>query len=371
MRVLIVSKACLVGTYQTKLELIAQQEDVELAVVVPPMWQDPAGPVHLERAHTEGYTLWVDPLRFNGQYHLHYYPNLAQRIAEFAPDIVHMDEEPYNLATFLGVRQARAAGAKTLFFTWQNLYRRYPFPFRWLERYVLNHVDYALMGNQAAVEVFQRKGYTGPHQVIPQFGVAEELFTPPTAVDKARDHGRGFIIGAAGRLVPQKGLDILLQAAARLSGEWRLHIAGDGPLRPNLEKLAHDLAISDRVFFDGPLPSTAMPNYLRQLDVLVLPSRTQPNWTEQFGRILVEAMASEVAVVGSEAGEIPHVIGEAGLTFPENDVVALHAHLQKLQAEPAWRQELAQAGRVRVLANYTQAQIAVKTTAVYRVLCEK
>lgn len=363
MRVLIVSKACLVGTYQTKLELIAQQDDVELAVVVPPVWQDPAGPVRLERAHTEGYTLWVDPLRFNGQYHLHYYPKLGQRIAHFQPDIVHMDEEPYNLATFLGVRQARAAGAKTLFFTWQNLYRRYPVPFRWLESYVLNHVDYALMGNHTAVDVFQRKGYTGPQKVIPQFGVAADLFTPPP---QPRDPTRGMIIGAAGRLVPEKGLDVLLQAAARLEGNWRIHMAGDGPTRPSLEKLAHDLGIGNHVFFDGVLPSTEMPTYLRQLDVLVLPSRTQPNWQEQFGRILIEAMACEVAVVGSETGEIPHVIGEAGLTFAENDVAALHAHLQNLLQQPAWRQELGQAGRARVLANYTQAQIAAQTTAVYR-----
>ncbi|MCA9982249.1 MAG: glycosyltransferase family 4 protein, partial [Anaerolineales bacterium] len=358
-----VSKACLVGTYQTKLEQIGQQEDVELAVVVPPVWLDPAGPVRLERAHTAGYTLWVDPIRFNGQYHFHYYPKLSQRIAQFKPDIVHMDEEPYNLATFMGVRQARAAGAKTLFFTWQNLYRRYPIPFRWLESYVLNHVDYALMGNQAAVEVFRRKGYAAdkPHKVIPQFGVAEALFVPPP---HGRDPNRSVIIGAAGRLVPEKGLDILLQAVARLAGNWRLHLAGDGPARPSLEKLAHDLGIRERVFFDGALPSTEMPTYLSQLDILVLPSRTRPNWQEQFGRILVEAMACETAVVGSETGEIPHVIGEAGLTFPEGDVTALHAHLQNLIQQPHWRQELGRAGRARVLANYTQGQIATQTTAV-------
>ncbi|MCB0036610.1 MAG: hypothetical protein KDE51_21405, partial [Anaerolineales bacterium] len=87
------------GTYQTKLEQIAQHSDVELAVIVPPSWQDPAGEVVLERSHTEGYQLWVEPLRFNGQFHIHYYPTLRQKLRDFRPDILHMDEEPYNLAT--------------------------------------------------------------------------------------------------------------------------------------------------------------------------------------------------------------------------------------------------------------------------------
>jgi hypothetical protein len=127
MRVLMISKACLVGTYQTKLEAIARFEDVELAVIVPPIWNDASGPVPLERSHTNGYRLIVDPIRFNGDFHLHYYPKLKQRMAEFQPEIVHIDEEPYNFATWLAWRQARSHKAKSLFFSWQNLNRRYPF----------------------------------------------------------------------------------------------------------------------------------------------------------------------------------------------------------------------------------------------------
>ena len=73
MRVLIVSKACLVGTYQSKLEEIARFDDINLSVIVPTFWADPSGVVQLERAHTEGYDLIVDPIRFNGHFHLHYY----------------------------------------------------------------------------------------------------------------------------------------------------------------------------------------------------------------------------------------------------------------------------------------------------------
>lgn len=366
MRVMMVSKACLVGSYQTKLEAIAGHDGVELAVVVPPVWEDPAGPVTLERSHTEGYQLVVDPLRFNGRYHLHYYPRLGQRLDAFRPDILHIDEEPYNLATWLAMREAKARGIRSLFFSWQNLHRDYPPPFRWMERWVLQHADYTIAGNEAAAGVWRAKGYDGPLRVIPQFGVDPDLFHPPAR----RDPGRAFAIGYAGRLVPEKGVDILLNAVADLPGLWQLHVAGDGPERRALERLAAELGIGDRVNFDGAIANRDMPTYLRQLDALVLASRTLPNWTEQFGRVLVEAMASGVAVVGADSGEIPNVIGPAGLIFAEEDAAALNACLRRLLAEEGLRETLGNAGRERVLQRYTQAQVAAATVAVYREMVE-
>jgi glycosyltransferase involved in cell wall biosynthesis len=224
------------------------------------------------------------------------------------------------------------------------------------------------MGNQEAAEVWRRKGYRGPHQVVPQFGVNLALFRPPDRIDK----GRTFVIGSANRrLVPEKGVDLLIKAAAKLPGVWQLHITGDGPMRPFLEQLARQLGIANRVHFDGTIPSNDVPAYLRQLDVLVLASRTLPNWKEQFGRVLVEAMACEVAVVGSNCGEIPNVIGEAGLIFTEDDTEALHEHLLRLMRSETLRDELGRKGRQRVAERYTQAQIASQTVAVYRDMVAK
>lgn len=363
MKVLMISKACLVGNYQTKLEEIAKFPDIDLTVIVPPVWKDAAGNVLLERSHTTGYRLLVEPIRFNGQYHLFYFPTLKQQLQTIRPDILHIDEEPYNLASWLAWRQGRAVGAKTLFFSWQNIEKRYPWPFRMMEQQVLRGVDYALMGNQEAAMVWQRKGYTRPYRVIPQFGVDTDHFSPPPppATDAV------FTIGAANRrLTAEKGVDLLLQAVANLPGAWQVRIAGEGPARPSLEQLARELHIADRVLFDGPVSSAEMAAYLQQLDVLVLSSRTTPRWKEQFGRVLIEAMACEVVVVGSDSGEIPHVIGEAGLLFAEDDVAGLQAHLQRLMQTEGLRKQYGRDGRARVLAHYSQQQIAAQTVAAYR-----
>jgi len=361
-RVLMLSKACIVGAYQRKLEeLAARAPEMTLVVAVPPSWKDKGGVTRLELVHTRGYRLEVLPLAFNGQFHLHFYPTLGGLIREFRPHIVHIDEEPYNLATYLANRQARRCGAKTLWFSWQNLQRRYPPPFAWIEQYNLNHVDYAIAGSATAAEVWRRKGYTGPLAVIPQFGVDPDIFLPATTPNAGTTH-----IAYAGRLVQEKGVDLLLEALSGLDGHWRATIQGNGPEEARLRALAEHYDLTTRVTFCPPVPSVDMPAFYQTLDVLVLPSRTQENWTEQFGRVLVEAMACGVAVVGSDAGEIPHVVGDAGLIFPENDVEVLRAALARLIHDLALRRDLGARGRARVLAQFTQQQVARQTLQVYR-----
>jgi glycosyltransferase involved in cell wall biosynthesis len=365
-RVLMVSKACLVGAYQRKLEEIAAFPDIDLTVIVPPEWCEPGGAaVQLERAYVTGYELLAEPIAFNGNFHLYFYPHLARHFTRVRPQVVHVDEEPYNVATFQAMRLARQHKGRALFFTWQNLNRRYPFPFNWIERYNLRFAHYGIAGNHEAMNVWRAKGYTGPMCVIPQFGVDPDVFRPRPRPELGSERGLAIGCGAA-RLVEEKGVDVLLRAAAGLPGVWRLYVLGAGPQRQSLENLAREMGLADRVAFDKPIPSTQMPAYLTGLDVLVLPSRTRPHWKEQFGRVLVEAMACGVPVIGSTCGEIPQIIGDAGLIFPEEDANALREALLRLQRDDNLRRDLAERGRARVLAHYTQKQVAAATVDVYR-----
>jgi glycosyltransferase involved in cell wall biosynthesis len=188
----------------------------------------------------------------------------------------------------------------------------------------------------------------------------------PSPTDGRRDRTPSFLIGYVGRLVPEKGVDLLLEAVAGMDKVCQLTIVGTGTEQVRLETLVRRLGLTDRVFFRGCLPSSHMPAFYRQLDTFVLPSRSRPNWIEQFGRVLIEAMACGVPVVGADCGEIPHVIGDAGFTFPEGDAVALQEHLTRLLNSPDVRAERAKRGRKRILDRFTQAKVAAQTVKVYR-----
>ncbi len=362
------SKALVMGAYQRKCELIAAHSDIELTVLVPPMW----GGHTLERAHTKDYELREIPVRFSSHFHLHHYPTLKAELARAKPDVFHVDEEPYNLATWLAIhslprKNGRGSGwGQTLFFSWQNILRAYPPPFSWMEHAVLQQADAAIVGNGEAEQVWRAKGFAKPIHVIPQFGVDESVFNPKP---KSKIENRKFTIGYLGRLVKEKGVALAIEALPDLP-EARLLIVGDGPMKPRLSDFARSLEVSDRVEFRPQVPSTQMPALYGELDALVLPSLTQPNWKEQFGRVLIEAMACGVPVVGSTCGEIPNVIGDAGLIFAEGDDDALLQQLRKLRQQPNLREELAQRGRARVLQNFTMQHVADETVAVYRQLTE-
>jgi glycosyltransferase involved in cell wall biosynthesis len=362
LRIVILSKALVVGAYHGKLTQLAALPDVELTAIVPPSWRDERGTLRLERTTADNYQLVVTPIRFNGSFHLHYYPQLDRLLRQLQPDILHVDEEPYNLATFLALRSARRIHARSLFFSWQNLNRRYPFPFNLIERAVLDQASACIAGNHEAEHVWRAKGYRGLIEIIPQFGVDPDVFAP------AADHqaARQLVIGYVGRFVDEKGIDLLLKALSKLNDDWRADLIGSGPARARLIELTRRLNLADRVRWLNWIPSSEIRDFYRTLDVLVLPSRTKPNWKEQFGRVLVEAMACGVPVIGSTCGEIPNVVGDAGLSFLEGDVDALHGQLSRLQRDAALRTELSQRGRQRVLDHFTQAQIAHRTYEVYR-----
>lgn len=365
--VYLLSRPLRVGAYQRKAQLMAAGGRLRLTVGVPERWSDEGRAQPLELGSRQGYRLETLPILLPGSYHLHAYRGLGPALERSGAALLHMDEEPYNLATYLALRQARRLGLGSLFFSWQNLERRYPPPFAWLERQVYGLADGAIAGSEGAAAVLRAKGYDGPLWVLPQFGVDEHAFAPPVPDPRlAATRSAPLRLGYAGRLVKAKGLDLLLEAAAAEGGA-SVQLVGQGPEEASLRQLARTLGLGDRLRIDPWLPSTAMPDFYRAVDVLVLPSRSTARWKEQFGRVLIEAMAAGAVCVGADSGEIPSVIGSAGLTFPEGDATALVSQLRRLH-DPALRRQLAEAGRRRVLEHFTMGRIADRTVAIYEEL---
>jgi glycosyltransferase involved in cell wall biosynthesis len=203
-------------------------------------------------------------------------------------------------------------------------------------------------------------------------GVDPEIFRPDREARafirrQLRVDDAELLVGYLGRLVPEKGVDLLLEALTEVP-RARALVMGDGPERGRLERLVVERRLTGRADFVGAIASLDTPRWLAALDCLVLPSRTTRRWKEQFGRALTEAMACGVPVIGSSSGEIPTVIGDAGRIFHEGDHAGLARELYGLSEDGELRNELGMRGRARVLANYTQEKVVSDTVGFYEAL---
>ena len=363
MRVVMLSKTFVADTAQRQLEWLARQSGVELTLVTPPSWRGDDGRVWpFTPRYAAGYDVRVLPIRLNGRYHAYTFRGLRRTLRELRPDLVHIDEEPYNLAGYQGQRAASALGAPTVFVAWQSQFRRYPPPWSWIERHDYRRTAYVISGNADVDAVIRRKGYTGPSAAFSVHGVDPETFAPRAR--PARD-GNEIVVGYVGRLIFDKGLDVLIRALAHLPPRYRARLVGDGADREALRAIAEREGVADRVEFAGAVATVAVPDVMAGFDLFVLPSLTRPNWKEQFGRVLIEAMSSGVPVIGSDSGEIPAVIGEAGVIAREGDAAAWAGAIRSLGERPEERERYARLGREAVLERYTQERVARRIAAIY------
>ncbi len=364
MRVLVVSRFLAEPTHRAKLTALAERPGVEVFALAPAHWRE-GGRVHVCRAGEEGgFRLFAGKIALSGRVGGHFYrAGLRRALRAARPHIVHLEEQSYGLAAAqaLVCASRMRERPRVLVTCSENAQAALPLRARMVERFVFRRADALLVYAASARERLARAGAPLEKvRALPQWGVDPGLFRPPAG------GARAFLAGYAGRLVEAKGVDVFLKALARLPGEWRAQIVGEGSARQALERLAHSLGIAPRVEFVGGVERARMPGYMRGWRALVLPSRETPRWREQFGRVLIEAMACGAVPVGAATGEIPRTIGAEGWVFPENDHAALARILTGLGDDPARCRRLAEAGRKRVLATFAWEVVAEKIHRLYR-----
>jgi glycogen synthase len=189
-------------------------------------------------------------------------------------------------------------------------------------------------------------------------GIEGDLFARPRRLRGSEDRSLGLLY--AGRLVPEKGVEVALRALARLAqarglSSPRLALAGAGSSQyvSYLRRLASQLGVQEHVSFLGQVPDASMPALLASYDVLLVPSI----WTEPFGRVVLEGMASGMVVIASSAGGPSEVIqnGVNGLLVAPGDEADLAARIAVVGAEPGLRARLAAAARQTVFQKYHSA----------------
>jgi len=279
---------------------------------------------------------------------------MRRLFTDFRPELVQIEEEPWTRGASTAAALARRLRVPYVVLTRESLPGSHGALGRIRRSRVLGHARGLLAANELAAKLVTRHHPSLAHRVIPQLGVGLPL-------QDIRPERAGLTIGFLGRLIPEKGLDLLFRACVKLVGRWTITVVGTGPAQEELEGLAERLGIAGRVTWLGALPRQQVDEIWPRLDCVVVPSRTAPRWVEGAPRAAMEAMAHGVPVVASAAGALPEIVGSDGMVVPEEDVIALAEALQRLHDDAAERERLAAAGRRRAMSEYTDAAIAAKT----------
>lgn len=337
---------------------LAAKRDVDLHLIVPAVWREFGRTIVAEPPHETGFSVHVLPIRLPQagpmNWYLHFYPGLRRLLRQLDPDVIHLWEEPWSIVA-LQAQMLRRRAAVVLEVD-QNILKRLPPPFETIRRYVLRHTDHVLSRSPDATMVVRARGYDGPVTPI-GYGVDVATFAP-LPHPRPAEPDRPFSIGYVGRLVEEKGLDEALDAMAMSGAPVTLSIMGEGPYEAKLRERIASLGLEQRVSFQGWGSPGDVANFLRGLDALVLLTRTTNAVKEQFGRVIIEAQACGVPVIGSTCGAIPDVVGDGGWIVPEREPQALRTLLNRIAVDPASVRAKGLAARSNVQARFTYDAVA-------------
>ena len=388
MKILVVSHTYIVDINRQKFKILANLEPgIEVTIVVPQRWKP--GGVQNKIIETEFYqqgsftVVPISNLSQNNQGLLIFGTDIIRLLYEFKPQIIQVEQGSKSLAyaQLIFLNNLLKLKAKNILFTWWNLSYELKWPISVLENCNLQHTDGIIAGNLDGSNILRQRGYQNTLKVMPQLGVDETLFYRTSKdTDLSRRFGidpTDFVVGYVGRFVEEKGLLTLAEALASLKQlPWKWLLVGQGKLRSQIAEKSIEWGISDRIIWVESVSHEEVPAYINLMNCLVLPSQTSykfktlttVGWKEQFGHVLIEAMACKIPVIGSDCGEIPHVIGDAGLVFPEGNAEKLRECLQQLMDQPELVADLGDRGYHRVVANYTNQALAEQLLDFYKEL---
>jgi len=377
-RILTIGHSYVVASNRSLVRSVARNPEFEITVAAPSYFHGDLRPIAME-PEAAGSPLRIVPLRtkFSRYVHIFRYDGAALKalLREGHFDVVHAWEEPYVFAGYQIARALRNDPARFCFRTAQSYVKHYPPPFGHFERVVLARAQGWIAGASLVYEAMLQKGFPQSKGRTLNLAVDLDEFQPASPASRSevlQELGlEPPVVGFVGRLTEAKGLDVLMQAMERVGGAraWSLLLLGSGEYQQKIQEWAGRMGWTSRVKVRL-VKHGEMPRYVGCMDLLAAPSQTMKNWREQFGRMIIEAFACGVPVIGSDSGEIPLVIGDAGRVVGEKDVAGWAEAIGELLDRPEKREELKAAGLLRA-PRYSTSTIARQYGDYYRWLAEQ
>jgi glycosyltransferase involved in cell wall biosynthesis len=333
----------------------------ELSVLVPDITGTPdrsrfesEGSIRIVPVPAKGSLDEPEELRWSGR-------ALRRAIRDVRPELLQVEEELWSVVARKAAREARRAGIPLVGFS------RIPWPARLppaagrRRRQVMDTAASLTATNQLAADAVRHECPELSVAVTPQSGV-----DVPAAVVQRND---GTVnIGCIGRLVAERGVDLLLAALPQLGAGWRLLVSGAGPEQIALEAQAERLGIAANVTWLGAQPRAQRLALLQDLDILVSTPREREGWQDLTATPVMLAMAHGIPVIASRHGILPERLDDTGILVPPDDVEALADALTRLVADQSRRQELGLAARRRAQEEFSHHAVAQRTFALWQQL---
>ena len=346
----------------------------DVTVAAPSRLRGDLRDIELEPFPSEACAVAPLAVRLSGHPHLRFYGSGLRSLLRQSWDVVHCWEEPYVVAA-AQIAWHVPATARFVPATFQNIAKQYPMPVAMIEQRVMARADgWIAFGETVHATHCGRPGYASKPARVINPGVDIEAFRPDPAARRAMRERLGWspheaVAGFTGRFVEEKGIGTLLEAFARSTIPWNLLFVGGGVMQADIERLR--VAHPSRVRIVTGVPHDDVPAYMNAMDLLCAPSRTTPKWREQFGRMLIEAMACGVPVLASPSGEIPFVIGEVGILVPESDPVAWAREIERLLSDRSLRDDLSARSVERARSKFAWPVVARAHLDFFEELCAR
>lgn len=319
--------------------------------------------ISLERMSGEASAVVPVPVHWANRIHLMRYGRRLRELLREHWDIVHAWEEPFIVAGGQIAWNVQR-GVPLVYSSFQNIVKWYPPPFGWIERYSLGRAAGWIAFGSTVQDILSRKpAYSRlPSRIIPP-GVDIDSFQPDPGARERVLSSLGWmagppIIGFVGRFIPAKGIGLLMKSLTSLPIPWRAMFVGGGPMQSEISDWRRSLPQPDNVRIVNDVSHDGVAEYLNAMDIVAMPSQTTPQWREQLGRVLIEAMACGRTIVASDSGEIPHVVGDAGIILSESDEAAWNHGLAEIIDSPERRAAFGKSARQWAVEHFAWSVVA-------------
>jgi glycosyltransferase involved in cell wall biosynthesis len=301
--------------------------------------------------------------------------DMTRFIRQENPPIIHTHGISDTLLAYTAIKLSIQSQRLRIITSFHGVFSHAPNRY-WVAAQVLNLCsDVIIPVSKSGAEKLKRYGLSNQKnmQVVPN-GVDLTRFDPTKnkphpQLAALREKGIQ-LVGLVGRLSPEKGHTVFLDAAAKIVSvipNVKFVIVGDGPMRPELERMATTLGLNEQVLFMGKRDADEIPTILTSLDVVALTS-----YVEAFPLTVLETMAMQKPIVATSVGDVPDIIQQdiTGILVPSRDATAVSVGIVRLLRDPRFRESIGVKARQRIEQYYSIDEIVTQIEAQYRSLIE-